>query len=121
MTRKAHHQRETRLDRRRLQPPVRPCWRLARRDAPADAACRGPVRGAQLTGINQTLTEFRARTSWRNRVRAIHGYRFARWSYARNKNMECNKARPGRTWSCRAIASPCDRPPRSPEAAIAGG
>jgi len=81
---------------------------------PASAACRGPVRGAQLSGINQTLTEFRARTSWRNRVRAIHGYRFARWAYARSKNMDCNKARPGRTWHCRAIASPCDRPPRSP-------
>jgi hypothetical protein len=81
---------------------------------PASAACRGPVRGSQLTGVNQTLTEFRARTSWRNRVRAIHGYRFARWSYARNKNMDCSKARPGRTWSCRAIASPCDRAPKSP-------
>jgi hypothetical protein len=81
---------------------------------PADAACRGPVRGAQLSGINQTLTEFRARSSWRTRVRAIHGYRFARWSNARNKNMDCNKNRPGRTWYCRAIASPCDRPPRSP-------
>jgi hypothetical protein len=30
-----------------------------------------------------------------------------RWSYARNKNMDCNKDRPGRTWHCRAIASPC--------------
>ena len=70
--------------------------------------------GAQVSGINQTITQFRARTSWRNRVRAIHGYRFARWGYARNKNMECNKPRPGRTWSCRAIASPCDRPPKSP-------
>jgi hypothetical protein len=81
---------------------------------PADAACRAPVRGAQLSGINQTLTEFRARSSWRTRVRAIHGYRFGRWSYARNKNMDCNKDRPGRTWHCRAIASPCDRPPRTP-------
>jgi hypothetical protein len=81
---------------------------------PASAACRAPVRGAQLSGINQTITEFRARGSWRNKVRTIHGYRFARWSYARNKNMDCDKPRPGRTWSCRAIASPCDRPPRSP-------
>ena len=81
---------------------------------PASATCRGPVRGAQVSGINQTITQFRARTSWRNRVRAIHGYRFARWSYARNKNEDCDKARPGRTWLCRAIASPCDRPPRKP-------
>ena len=80
----------------------------------ANAACRGPVRSDQLSGISQTITEIRARASWRNKVRAIHGYRFARWGYARNKNMECNKPRPGRTWSCRAVASPCDRPPKSP-------
>jgi hypothetical protein len=81
---------------------------------PAEAACRAPVRGAQVSGVNQTLTEFRARSSWRTRVRAIYGYRFSRWSYARNKNMDCNKDRPGRTWYCRATATPCDRPPRSP-------
>ena len=76
---------------------------------PASAACRAQVRGAQISGINQTITELRARSSWRNKVRTIHG-----WSYARNKNMDCDKPRPRRTWSCRAIASPCDRPPRSP-------
>jgi hypothetical protein len=80
--------------------------------ATAEAACRGPVRSAQLSGISQTVTEIRARASWRNKVRAIHGYRFARWSYARNKNMACNKLKPGRTWYCRAIASPCNRPSR---------
>jgi hypothetical protein len=79
----------------------------------ANAACRGPVRSEQISGISQAITEVRARASWRNKVRAIHGYRFARWGYARNKNMACNKAKPGRTWYCRAIASPCDRPPRS--------
>jgi hypothetical protein len=79
----------------------------------ADAACRGPVRSDQLSGLGQTLTEIRARANWRNKVRAIHGYRFARWAYARNKHMACSKAKPGRTWHCRAIASPCDRPPRS--------
>jgi hypothetical protein len=80
---------------------------------PASAACRAPVRSALQTGINQTLTELRARGSWRTKVQAIHGYRFARWGYARNKNVDCNKMRPGRRWSCRAIASPCDRRPRS--------
>ncbi len=79
----------------------------------ASAACRARVRGAQLSGVNQTITEFRARASWRNRVRAVHGYRFARWGYARNKNMDCNKSKPGRTWHCRAVASPCDRPSKS--------
>jgi hypothetical protein len=81
--------------------------------AQASAACRAPVRSALVTGINQTLTELRARTGWRNKVRTIYGYRFARWGYARNKNMDCNKVRPGRSWACRAIASPCDRRPRS--------
>ena len=79
----------------------------------ASAACRAPVRSAQISGINQTITELRARSGWRSKVSSIYGYRFARWGYARNKNMDCNKSKPGRTWYCRAIASPCDRPPKA--------
>ena len=99
------------MDRRRMQGAAGAAIMLAALAAagaaPADAACRGS-REAYARGVLQTLTEISARNSWRNNVRERYGIRFARWSLAQDKTMQCRKIQPGRRWHCVARARPCD-------------
>jgi len=74
---------------------------------PASADCRRIVAGQRAIGLLQTATEISARAKWRTAVRARYGYRYARWAQAKDKNMDCNKEKPGRRWICRATARAC--------------
>jgi hypothetical protein len=75
---------------------------------PARASCKGHTHEAFSTGYLQTTTEIAARAKWRSEVRGHDGLRYTRWSFARDKNMQCRKVVPGRRWRCTARARPCD-------------
>ena len=75
---------------------------------PANARCRGLVRGEMAHGALQSFTEISARSKWRSAVRARYGSRFTRWAVATDKNVDCKKGQPGRRWHCRASARACD-------------
>lgn len=76
--------------------------------SPASAACKGHPHEGRARGLLQTTTEIAARSNWRSEVRRHDGYRFARWTLARDKNMRCRKLKPGRHWHCVARAIPCN-------------
>ena len=77
----------------------------------ANAACRGPVRSDQLSGMRQTITEIRARANWRKRCAPSTATASPTGATPATRTWRATRPSPA-AWYCRAIASPCDRPPR---------
>jgi len=77
--------------------------------APASARCRDHVSGREESGKIRFFTEGKARRNWSERVRRRYSAEYDNWNLARRKTMVCRKGAPGRTWYCRAAATPCNR------------
>jgi hypothetical protein len=76
--------------------------------ATASAQCRSSVAAPGSANSIQYLASVSSKYAWKSKVSDRYGSKFATWSNAKGKNVDCSKSGPNKKWVCIATGRPCD-------------